>query len=153
MTTLPRSSICPWRPPEVRHARADHLAVRRVRGLELLLREGMMRGFGRHPLCKPSAAAPRLGAFVAPFCWRCSGLFAGVLVADVAMRLGGVPSSHAALTSAALLIAIPPAADVAAQRWSRYRSNSKRRFVTGVMLGGAVTLFSHGLVAWLRVSL
>lgn len=112
-----------------------------------------MRGFGRHPLCKPRAAAPRIGSFVAPFCWRCSGLFAGVLIADVALRVGGVPGSHTSLACASLLFAIPPAADVAAQRVSRYRSNSKRRFVTGLMLGAAVTLFSHGLVAWLRASL
>jgi hypothetical protein len=128
----------------------DHVPA----ALELLLpRSLVMRaraclrelGIGRHPLCKPRGSGPRVGAFALPFCWRCSGILAGALAAELAARLAGAEPPAASLAGAALLLALPAAADVGVQSASSYTSSARTRLVTGTLLGVAASAASRCL--------
>lgn len=68
----------------------------------------------------------------------CFGLLAFVTTACIypAALLGGVPE----LLAMSFAFSLPAVVDVAAQKLSTYRSNSIRRFLTGLLLGIGVVL-------------
>jgi uncharacterized membrane protein len=123
-------------------------------GAEVTLRDrARALGLGRHPLCRPQGSGPRIGGFVGPLCWRCSGVLAGAVAAETAWRLAAGEAPLGPLVIASGLLALPAVADVAAQEISSYTSNPRTRFSTGVLLGAAACAASQWmalLVAPLR---
>lgn len=99
-----------------------------------------MPRLGRDCFCRRDA--PRVAGWVLPTCWRCTGMFLGVLAAWVCWS--GQPLAMHVL--AGLVTGLPAALDVAAQLVSRYRSCRATRLATGLLLGWSV-------VAWVSAAL
>ena len=108
----------------------------------MLWRQVKLRHFklGRDVFCCRSA--PTLAGFRIPFCFRCSGLFLGVLIGAVfaaRLNISGWRLMELAILSSTL--SFPCLVDVLCQRFFSYSSNSRRRFLTGLLLGFAVICF------------
>ena len=87
---------------------------------------------GKEPLCnlRPERA-PKIGTFVFPLCWRCTGLLIGGIIATCIKLCTLIDSCPiCAISSCA-----PLALDWSIQKLNIKESTNVRRFVTGIVLG------------------
>ncbi len=96
-----------------------------------------LRRIGKAPLCNDCAErAPRLGGFVYVLCYRCTGLITGYAVGFLVRSLSAAEWRPEPALIALALAALP--LDALAQRYTRYRSTSMRRALTGLAFGAAL---------------
>jgi len=94
-----------------------------------------LRSFGKKPLCNLRAErAPKLGNFVFPLCYRCTGLVVGGIV------LFSFSITTDSLLS--LLLFIPLPLDYSLQYFTSYESNNFKRFFSGVLFSLGLGLFN-----------
>jgi uncharacterized membrane protein len=95
---------------------------------------------GHACLCR--RAAPAVLELASPFCYRCTGMLAGVALGAVLGHLADLNDwSWWLLVALGVPLAAPALLDVMAQNISSYRSNLIRRSVTGVLLGLGIVCF------------
>jgi uncharacterized membrane protein len=85
------------------------------------------------PLCNGiPERAPKIGQFIFPLCWRCTGLFIGIsLFSILAFVFNFEPVTY--IWTA--LLGIPALLDVYCQIFFNYKGSNIVRFITGIFLG------------------
>jgi len=105
--------------------------------------------FGTVPLCnKNKDRAPRIGEFVFPLCWRCSGVILGLFIAMLCRKV--FPAMECIPLLFAMLLTFPLIIDGTTQYITKKESNNMRRFVTGILFSMGTAMISWSYVKILR---
>ncbi len=80
-----------------------------------------------------------LGSYQFPLCARCTGIMAGRLIAILLLPFFLLPLKTALLVLPVLMLPLP--IDGLTQRFTKYRSNNLKRFITGILWGFSTFTF------------
>ena len=97
------------------------------------------------PLCNGlSERAPHIGQLVFPLCWRCTGVFLGLIIFTGIAFIFNLSGLTCMLTT---FLCLPALIDVCRQKYFNYNSNNEIRFITGLLLGASTVGISTLIVS------